>query len=153
MTIVLSFVNSMAFMTPPANTITEAETAAGQEGAHAQFAGLRQRLVIVGLRRIPGGRIAPRVDLTEKAEGPCFVASLVVLAGEREGMLCSVPRFPQAPVAQVGLTKTDDAHGLAVVEKGGMLHGMLEPHHAGGDASGQRERHSEGRLGPGQPDS
>src|SRR5262245_16470845 len=55
-------------------------------------------------------------------------------------------------MTEMGLTKIDEAHGLAVLEEVGMLHGLLESHNGRGNPAGQRVRLPERGLGPGPPD-
>ena len=57
--------------------------AVGDEGAHPEVLGERERVTVVAASVLRG--IAVGGDLTEEAEGPRFVAALTALAGTGQG--------------------------------------------------------------------
>src|SRR4030095_199443 len=63
--------------------LTEAEVAVGDEGAHAEFIGKRQRITVVafGVRGAAGRR-----DITSEAEGVGLASPSPQPAGERQGL-------------------------------------------------------------------
>ena len=61
--------------------LAEAEVAVGDEGAHAELLGERERVTVAAVSVLRG--IVVGGDLTEETEGPRFVAALTALAGKR----------------------------------------------------------------------
>src|SRR5882672_3202115 len=62
--------------------LAEAEVAVGDEGAHAEFAGKCQRLIVAGVSRLHLKGFAMRGDLAEEIEDPRFDAALCTLPGQ-----------------------------------------------------------------------
>src|SRR5712691_6385597 len=63
--------------------LAEAEVAVGDEGAHAELLGERERVTIVAVSVLRG--IAAGGDLAEEPEGPRLVAALTALPGKAQG--------------------------------------------------------------------
>jgi hypothetical protein len=59
--------------------------AVGDEGAHPELLGERERVTVVAVSVLRG--IAAGGDLAEEAEGPRLVAALTALAGKGQGSL------------------------------------------------------------------
>jgi hypothetical protein len=64
--------------------LAEAEMAVGDEGAHAELQGQRERSVIVPFGRLTEWWITASMDLAEKSQRGRLVRSLAVRLGERE---------------------------------------------------------------------
>ena len=65
--------------------LAEAEVAVGDEGAHPELLGERERVTVVAVSVRRG--IAAGGDLAEKAEGPRLVGALTALARKAQGSL------------------------------------------------------------------
>ena len=63
--------------------LAEAEVAVGDEGAHPELLGERERVTVVAVSVLRG--IAAGGDLAEEAEGPRLVGALTALAGKGQG--------------------------------------------------------------------
>src|SRR3990170_3138461 len=63
--------------------LAEAEVTVGDEGAHAELLGERERVTEVAVSVLRG--IAAGGDLTEEPEGPRFVTALTAFAGKAQG--------------------------------------------------------------------
>ncbi len=82
----------------------EAEVAVGDEGAHAEFGGERERLAIVGLGRLnPLGRIERRGNGAETAKDDRFRAPLLLSPSEIKGPLRTFPGLCEPPGQQGSL--------------------------------------------------
>ena len=71
--------------------LAEAEVAVGDEGAHAEVGGSRQRLLIGGLSLLDAGRVGLRGDLTEKPPRPRLGPALRLSARHLETRLPVLP--------------------------------------------------------------
>jgi hypothetical protein len=74
--------------------LAEAEVAVGDERAHSEFLGERERVAVGAVRVVR--RIAAGGDVAKEPEGPCFVAALTAFVGQGQGSPRRVRERPPA---------------------------------------------------------
>ena len=88
--------------------------AVGLERAHAEFVRQGEGMAVVGFGSLMLGRLVPRRDLTEEAQGIGFVASFLVPVGKRQRMLGEGVRLLRVAGQQLRLPQGETTERLVL---------------------------------------
>src|SRR5262252_7343438 len=112
------------------------------QGTQTELAGEGERAPVVVFGFSQAGEIAAaNGDLAQQAVSPGLVSALLVLTGNRQGLLCALPGVIEPMIEGTGLAEPCDLHGLPDTHGayGGIRCGDLVQELPGfGESRGQR---------------